>query len=65
MQEEEINREKLHAAEVFHPPDRAPPGMKFQRNNIDFVNNFFVNIVALSFTNIPEMQENHKEDHDN
>ena len=61
MQEEEINKERLHAAEVLLTPDKAPSGMTFQRDNIDFVNNFFVNAVAMSFTNIPEEQESNKE----
>jgi len=33
----------------------APPGMIFKRDNADVMNNFFVNIVARSYTNIEEV----------
>ena len=55
--EDEINKEKLHAAEVLLLMEKAPPGMEFKRDNIDFVNNFFISLVALSFTNILEEQQ--------
>lgn len=32
----------------------APSGVVFRRDNADFMNNFFVNIVARSFTDIEE-----------
>jgi hypothetical protein len=32
----------------------ASPGNPFRRDNSDFMNNFWVNIVARSFTNIEE-----------
>lgn len=47
------------------PPESEPAGVKFRRNNIDFVNNFFVDLVAISFTNIKEMQQTNKEDVEN
>lgn len=63
--DEEFNKEQLHAGEVFLPPESEPPGVKFRRNNIDYVNNFFVDLVAISFTNIKEMQQTNKEDVEN
>ena len=63
--DEEVDEEKLHATEVLLLQEKAPAGIKYKRDNIDYVNNFFVNIVAMSFTNIPEMQENTKEDFEN
>ena len=63
--DEEVDEEKLHATEVLLLQDKAPAGVKYKRDNIDYVNNFFVNIVAMSFTNIKEMQENNQEDVEN
>jgi len=33
----------------------APTGLIFKRDNADVMNNFFVNIVARSYTNIEEV----------
>ena len=45
---------KLNAGVVFLPSNQSPPGMEFKRDNADVMNNFFVNIVTKSFTNIDE-----------
>ena len=34
------------------PLDAAPPGVRFKRNNQDFVNNFYVDLVAKAFTDV-------------
>ena len=46
--------EGLNAGVSFLAIDAAPAGMTFRRYNADFMNNFFINIVARSFTNIEE-----------
>ena len=46
----------MHASVVYNPPENAPAGMKFKRNNQEFINNFFIDTVARSFTNLTEMQ---------
>jgi len=43
---------RLHAGVSFIPIDKAPPGIVLHRNNSDFMNNFYVSIVARTFTNI-------------
>jgi len=45
---------RLHASRVFLPMTSAPTGMIFKRDNADVMNNFFVNIVTRSYTNIEE-----------
>ena len=45
---------RLHASRVFLPMSSAPAGLSFKRDNADVMNNFFVNIVTRSFTNIEE-----------
>jgi len=42
----------------------APAGMSFKRDNADFMNNFFVNIIALSFTDIVEFLQQQEENKD-
>lgn len=32
-----------------------PPGIFFERNNADFMNNFYVDIICRAFTNIEEI----------
>ena len=44
----------LHPGEVHLPLDAAPPGIRFKRNNHDFVNNFYVDLVAKAFTDVLE-----------
>lgn len=45
---------RLHASTVFLPMTSAPSGLTFKRDNADVMNNFFVNIVTRSYTNIEE-----------
>lgn len=45
---------RLHASRVFMPFASAPSGLVFKRDNADVMNNFFVNIVTRSYTNIEE-----------
>ena len=51
-EQEDKNKPKMNAGVVFLTPDKAPNGMNFHRKNIEFMNNFFVDIVTYSFTNI-------------
>ena len=39
-----------------------PPGITFKRDNADVMNNFFVNIVSTSFTEIEEILKTNQED---
>ncbi len=43
---------KINASKVFLQMKNSPSGHKFRRDNQDFINNFFINIVARSFTDI-------------
>ena len=51
----------LNAGISFLTLEMAPNGMSFKRNNADFMNNFFINIVARSFTNIEDLHTNNAE----
>ena len=42
----------LNAGVSFLPVTAAPVGYAFKRNNSDFMNNFFIQIVVRSFTDI-------------
>ena len=44
----------MNAGVVALLMDMAPEGMTFKRVNHDFMNNFFVNIVARSYTDIED-----------
>lgn len=46
---------RLHASVQFLPVSSAPSGMTFKRDNADVMNNFFVNIVTRSYTEIDEI----------
>ena len=62
--EEEENSGGMNAGVVALLADAAPEGMTFKRLNHDFMNNFFVNIIARSYTDIEEilrMQEENKD----
>lgn len=63
-QEEENEKAavKMNAGVSFNPMAAQPPGVTFKRDSADFMNNFFVNIVANSFTNIEEILRNNAED---
>jgi len=39
---------------IFLPFGASPTGLTFKRDNADVMNNFFVNIVTRSYTNIEE-----------
>ena len=57
-EEDDKNGPKINAGVVFLPMTASPSGMQFKRDNADFMNNFFVNIAARSFTNIEEYLKN-------
>ena len=61
-EEEDKSKLKLNAGVVYLTPDQAPNGMAFKRNNSDMMNNLFVNIVCMAFTNIQELWNSQKED---
>lgn len=44
----------MHASTIFQPMTAAPAGVTYKRDNADVMNNFFVNIVTRSYTNIEE-----------
>ena len=48
------NENILNAGVVYLPMKSAPNGMIFKRNNSDFINNFCINIIASSFTDIED-----------
>jgi len=50
----------LYAGVSFLSMAMAPSGYTFKRNNADFMNNFFIQIVARSFTDIEAQIENQK-----
>lgn len=50
---------------VFLPMTACPNYMTFKRDNADFMNNFFVNIIARSFTDIDEFLKTQEESKDN
>lgn len=45
---------RLHASMMFNPVTSAPAGIFYKRDNADVMNNFFINIVTRSYTNIEE-----------
>lgn len=65
--EEEEEAEKgngFNAGVVFQPMNAQPSYMTYRRDNADFMNNFYVNIIARSFTDIDEflrLQEENKD----
>ena len=52
---------RLHASRVFLTVPSAPAGLTFKRDNADVMNNFFVNIVTRSYTNIEEYLQQRQE----
>lgn len=52
---------RLHASRVFLVFGAAPNGLVFKRDNADVMNNFFVNIVTRSYTNIEEYLQQRQE----
>ena len=55
----------MNSSVVFLARGTEPSGFKFRRNNADIMNNFHINLVALSFTNIREIIKNVKENQEN
>jgi len=51
----------LNAGVSFQTMEMQPAGMAFKRDNADFMNNFYVDIICRSFTNIEEVQRQYKE----
>jgi len=49
---------------VFLPMSGQPSYMTYRRDNADFMNNFFVNIIARSFTDIEEFLKAQEENKD-
>ena len=54
-EEQEKAELKFNAGVSFYPMTSQPAGIIFKRDNADFMNNFFINLVANSFTNIEEV----------
>jgi len=50
--EQDPDQIRFHAGVVFLPLDSAPGDMQLHRDNADFMNNFYVYIVATTFTDI-------------
>lgn len=59
--EQELNPMGLNAGVAFLPIEEQPSFMTFKRFNADFMNNFFVNIVARSFTDFDEYLKQQQE----
>jgi hypothetical protein len=66
FRKQELNADKeavrLNAASSFLTMDMQPTGIIFKRDNADVMNNFFINLVATSFTDIEEVLKNNSED---
>ena len=63
-QEEEEKGNGLNAGVSFLPMTAQPAGFTFKRDNADFMNNFFVDIVCRSFTNIEEIHRQNRENNE-
>ena len=63
MREEEENKDgpKLNAGVVLLTTNTAPAGYSYKRDNADVMNNFFIEIVTRSFTNIEEILKNQRD----
>jgi hypothetical protein len=57
LKQDETNKgaARLNSGVSFLSKDMQPVGVTFKRDNSDVMNNFFVNIVSHSFTNIDEI----------
>ena len=49
---------------VFLPMTSCPSYLTYRRDNADFMNNFFINIIARSFTDIEDFLKAQEEDKD-
>jgi hypothetical protein len=54
----------FNAGVVFLPMTACPSYLTFKRDNADFMNNFFINIIARSFTDIEEFLQQQEENKD-
>lgn len=54
----------LNAGVSFLTMEMQPNGLSFKRDNADFMNNFFVDIVCRSFTSIEEQQRQFRENNE-
>lgn len=61
VEEENKDGPKLNAGVVLLTTDTAPTGYTYRRDNADVMNNFFIEIVTRSFTNIEEVLKNQRD----
>lgn len=61
LEEENKDEVKLNAGVVQLNANTAPAGYSYKRDNADVMNNFFINIVTRSFTNIEEILRNQRD----
>lgn len=59
--QEDVDTKGINAGLVVLLMTDAPPGIIFERDNADFMNNFYVDIVCRAFTNIEEMHKQAQE----
>ena len=55
----------FNAGVVFLPMSACPSYLTYKRDNADFMNNFFINIIARSFTDIEDFLKQQEENNDN
>jgi len=55
----------FNAGVAFLPMTACPSYLTFKRDNADFMNNFFINIIARSFTDIEEFLKQQEDSKDN
>jgi len=60
-EEEKKDGPQLNAGVVLLTTNTAPSGHTYKRDNSDVMNNFFVEIVARSFTNIEEVLKSQRD----
>lgn len=60
-EEDKTDGPRLNAGLVLLTMDLAPHDMTFKRDNADVMNNFFINIVTRSYTNIDELLKSNTE----
>lgn len=59
--EGDVDLKGINASLVLLTMAEQPPGVIFERNNADFMNNFYVDIVCRAFTNIEEIHRQAQE----
>jgi len=64
LEEDEDSTNDFNAGVSFLPMSAEPAHMSFKRDNADFMNNFFVDIVVRSFTNIEEIHRQARENNE-